>query len=137
MANRKKSWLPNTPKRPKSQVPPAIKAEVEHRGNTLVESVIKPKHIKSPPDDADFNYLVDIYTKWYRQYFYFYAKYHCPSPSAMAPDFETGFARLEYTGSGTFNLSYMRHTEQWWEIYSGLSLEECFEAIEDEPHFIP
>ena len=44
MANRKKSWLPNTPKRPKSQVPPAIKAEVEHRGNTLVESVIKPKH---------------------------------------------------------------------------------------------
>lgn len=137
MANRKKGWLASTPKRAKSQVPPDIKAEVERRGNTLVESVIKPKHIKPPPDDTDFNYLVDIYTKWYRHYFYFYAKYACPSPSALSSSFETGFARLEYTGGGTFNLSYMRHTKQWWEIYSDLSLEECLEAIADEPHFLP
>lgn len=137
MANRTRSWRASTPKRARPKVPPAIKAEVECRGNELVEAVIKPKHIKPPPDDTDFNYLVDIYTKWYRNYFYFYAKYHCPSPHAMAPDFETGFARLEYVDRDTFNLSYMRHTGQWWEIYSGLSLEACFAAIEDEPHFMP
>jgi len=41
-------------------------------------------------------------------------------------------ARLEYTGDRKFSVSYMRHTEQWWEILEGLSLEECFEAIREQ-----
>ena len=64
MADRTRNWRASTPKRAKPKVPPAIKAEVERRGNERVEAVIKPKHIKPPPDDTDFNYLVDIYTKW-------------------------------------------------------------------------
>ena len=75
MTNRKKSWRSSPLKRSKPQVPSAVKAEVERQGKQLVEAVIKPKHIKPPPDDADFNYLVDIYTKSHRNYFYFYAKY--------------------------------------------------------------
>jgi hypothetical protein len=137
MAKLKKTWLPSPTKRSKPMVPQTVKTEVERRGNALVEVMIKPKHIKPPPKDMRFNYLVDISTKWYRNYFYFYAKYHCPGPNAIAPFFETGFARLEYVGADTFNLSYMRHTGQWWEIYNGLSLEECLKAIQDEPHFIP
>jgi hypothetical protein len=35
------------------------------------------------------------------------------------------------------NLSYMRHTGQWWEIFRELSLNECIEAINDMPHFTP
>lgn len=97
--------------------------------------MIKPKHIKPLPADSGFNYLADIYTKWVRHYFYFYATYHCPSPRALAPSFDTGFARLEYIGGESFNLSYMRHTRKWWELYDGLSLEDCLSAIGDEPHF--
>ncbi|PON19112.1 hypothetical protein C2W62_04355 [Candidatus Entotheonella serta] len=137
MANRKKSWEPSPSRRAKPKVPQSVKAEVERKGHELVEYVLKPKHITPPPDDSDFNYLADMYTKWYRNYFYFYAKYHCPSPHAISPEFETGFARLEYVGDDVFNLSYMRHTGQWWEIYSGLSLAECLATIEEEPHFIP
>ena len=137
MASRKKSWRPSPPKQTKPKVPPAVKADVERRANELVETVIKPKHIKPPPADSDFNYLADIYTKWVRHYFYFYATYHCPSPRALAPSFDTGFARLEYIGGESFNLSYMRHTGKWWELYDGLSLEDCLSAIGDEPHFLP
>ena len=36
-----------------------------------------------------------------------------------------------------YNLSYMRHTGQWWEIYRDLSLEECLAAVRAEPHFLP
>ncbi len=36
-----------------------------------------------------------------------------------------------------FNLSYMRHTGKWWEIYPDLTLDECMNAIRDEPHFMP
>jgi len=36
-----------------------------------------------------------------------------------------------------FNLSYMWHTGKWWEIYPDLTLDECMDAIRDEPHFMP
>ena len=80
---------------------------------------------------------MDIFTKWYRNYFYFCAKYHNPGPNAISPFFETKFARMEYVAEDQFNLSYMRHTGQWWELFSGLSLNECIETIEDMPHFTP
>ncbi len=94
-------------------------------------------HIKQPPVNNTFNYIVDIYSKWYRNYFYFIAKYSCPGPRAISPFFETKFARIEYINNNCYNLSYMRHTEQWWEIYTDLTIDECLKAIRDEPHFLP
>lgn len=131
-------WLYKPPPRkPKHDVPEPIKAEVERRVNELVERVLKPEHIKPPPEDKIFNYVVDIYTKWYRNYFYFCAKYCCPAPNAISPFFEDKFARLEYAGGDTFNLSYMRHTGQWFEMFGEITLDECIEAIRDMPHFMP
>jgi len=137
MARSKKRWIYSPPKPPKPKVPESVKEEVERRGNELVESTLKPEHIQPPPEDARFNYLVDIHTKWVRCYFYFCATYHSPGPNAISPYFEMSFARMEYVGDNKYNLSYMRHTGQWWEIRQGLSLDECLEAIRDEPHFIP
>jgi hypothetical protein len=114
-----------------------VKREVETRAHEFVEAVLKPKHLKPAPKNADWNYLVDISTKWYRNYFYFCATYCSPGPHAIAPSFETQFARLEYVGNQQFHLSYMRHTGQWWELYTALSVEECLQAIRDEPHFLP
>ena len=89
------------------------------------------------PADTQWNYIVDIYTKWYRGYFYFCSKYHCPGPTAMTDYFEDKFARLEYVGNGRFNVSYMRHTEQWWEILQELTLDQCLEAIQQIPNLQP
>lgn len=80
-----------------------------------------------------FNYIVDVYTKWYRSSFYFCATYACPGPQAISSSFETKFARMEYAGDGLFNLSYMRHTGKWFEIFKGLSIDECLETIRDFP----
>lgn len=97
-------------KLPKSKMPENIKLEVETKANEFVESFLKPEYIKPPPEDMRFNYIVDIYTKWYRSYFYFCAKYASPDPRAASPFFERKFARMEYVGDNLFNLSYMRHT---------------------------
>ena len=137
MAKQKKRWVYSPPKQPKSKVPDSLKVDVKTKADKLVESVLKPNHIKPPPEDAHFNYPVDIYTKWYQCYFYFCCTYHCPGPNAMSPSFESKFARMEYIGNSLFNLSYMRHTGKWWEIYTELSLDECFETISQEPHFLP
>ena len=122
MAKSKKTWVYSPPKPPKPKVPESVKAEVEKKATELVESTLKPR-IEPPPKDERFNYLVDIYTKWHRNYFYFCGKYCSPGPHALSPYFETRFARLEYIGKDRFTLSYMRYTGKWWEIYEGLTLE--------------
>jgi hypothetical protein len=111
--------------------------DLEKKAEALVETVLKPTHIEPPPEDTRFNYIGDIYTKWYRSYFYFCAKYHSPGPNAISPFFETKFARLEYIGNGHFNLSFMRHTGKWVEIYTDLSVDECLSAVKDDPFFHP
>lgn len=130
-------WVWSPPKQPKLKVPDAVKAKVEAKANDLIETVLRPNHIKPFCGDERFNYIVDIYSKWYRNYFYFCARYACPGPNAISPFFESKFARMEYIGNEHFNLSYMRHTEQWWEIYTDLSIDECLKAIREEPHFLP
>jgi len=127
---RQKIWVYS---QPKPKVPDAVKVGVETKAMALVKDTLKPEHVKPPPKNAKWNYIVDLYTKWHRNYFYFCAKYACPGPNAMSPYFETGFARLEYSGSvgrqSRFNLSYMRHTGRWLEIRCGLLLEQCLAEI--------
>lgn len=133
----KMTWVFAPAKSPIFKIPDNVKALIEERANQLIESVLKPQHIKPKPPGSDLNYVVDIYSKWHRHYFYFCAKYRCPAPNRISEFFEHKFARLEYSGSDSFNLSYMRHTEQWWELYQEMSLKECLEAIRQEPHFLP
>ena len=101
------------------------------------DTVLKPAHIKPPAGDERFNYIVDLYSRWYRNYFYFCSKYACPGPNAISLYFEAKFARLEYVGYDRFHLAFMRHTGKWCEIYINVSLDECLAAIRDEPHFLP
>jgi hypothetical protein len=128
-----------SPQKPK--VSDAVKVGVEIKAMALVNDTLKPEHVKPLPKNAKWNYIVDLYTKWQRNYFYFCAKYACPGPNAMLPYFEMGFARLEYSGGvgrhSRFNLSYMRHTGRWWEIRHGLSLDQCLTEIRGGGLFHP
>lgn len=134
MAKTQKTWVYSPPK---PKVPASVKAEVEQKANELVETVLKPQHVKPPPKDYDLNYIVDIYTKWYRHYFYFCSKYCSHGPNALSPFFEAKFARMEYVGGKRFNLSFSRHTGEWIEIHPGLALDKCLMAITEEPFFQP
>jgi hypothetical protein len=137
MAKNEKRWFFSPSGAPKPKVPELVKIEVKQVCDELVESVLKPRNIDPDLQEQRFNYIVDIFTKWYRNYFYFYAKYHSPEPNAIEPFFETKFARMEYVERDRFNLSYMRHTTKWWEVYPDMSVDECIEAIRDDPLFTP
>jgi hypothetical protein len=137
MKKRQKGWFFPPEKPPKHKVSENVKIEVETKSRELVESFLKPKYIKTTPTDELFMFIVDIYTNWYRNYFYFNSKYRSLSPNAISPFFETKFARMEYAGNDRFNLSYIRHTGQWLEIYTGLSVDECLAAIKNDSHFLP
>ena len=126
------------PAKKRAAVPAWLKTEVEAKAKQLIETVLKPKHLVPPPPDGPFNYITDIGAKWYRNYFYFFSTYACPSPNALAPTFEAMFARMEPLADGTFALYAMRHTgKEWVGVLDALSADECLKAIEDDPWFVP
>ena len=132
-----KRWVYSPKSAPKPKVPDTIKKLVQEKCDAFVEEALKPRHIQPPPDDMRFNYIVDLYNLWYRSFFYFCAKYRCPAPNCISEFFELRYTRLEYTADGTYTLAYMRHTEKWQEVYSGLSLEECLSTLNNEQIFWP
>jgi hypothetical protein len=56
-----------------------------------------------------------MYPKWHGGYLYLCSKYRCPAENRISEFFEDRFARLEYVEENRFNLSFKRHTGQWWE----------------------
>jgi hypothetical protein len=115
----------------------SLKAEIDARARDLIDNVLKPKHVQPPPAGKQFNYIVDIGAKWFRNYFYFFSIYARPCPNAHSPTFESKFARMEYSGDDKFALFFMRHTGEWVGIYDAMSVDECMKAIQHDPWFVP
>lgn len=135
MAKPPKRWVYSPGKPTPSPVPATLKAEVTTKANELIETVLKPKYIQPPPENPQFNYIVDIYGKWFRSAFYFCATYSVPGPDAIAPSFEAKFARMQYAGNQRFHLAFMRYTGQWIDPYSAMTVDECLAAVRDDPFF--
>ena len=124
-----------SPKKQNVKVSDDIKATVNDKASKVVE-LLRQKHINPANNKEGFNYIVDIYSKWYRSYFYLCSKYETNSNDAIYPSYEVKFARMEYVDNHKFNLSYMRHTGKWQEIYQDLSVDECFDVILNEGLFL-
>lgn len=134
----KKTWVYSPPRPAKPTLPEALKAEVTARANELIETTLKPRHVQPPPENPQFNYVEDLYTKWYRGYFYFCATYRVAGPHAMVPTFESHFARLEYVGDNRFNLAFKRYTGEWIDLpYRGITLDKALAEIPVQGYFIP
>ena len=125
------------PAKNRASVTASIKSEVQTKAKSLIDSVLKPKHVLPPPGKVQFNYITDIGAKWHRNYFYFFSIYACSGPNALSPTFESKFARMEPNGGGKFALCFMRHTGEWVRLYDAISVDECMKAIQDDPWFVP
>ncbi len=131
--SRKYQWVYSPPK---PEVPDQLKKEVIEKSQALVQR-FKQDYVKPPPKDPKWDYIIEIYTKWHSNYFYFRATYACPGPNAISPTFGTGFARMEYVGDGKFNLAYMRHTGQFWQVDKDLTLKEALQTIQENGLYHP
>jgi hypothetical protein len=132
MAKQREYWISGIGRR---SLPGTVKDEVDTKTTDLIENVLKPKHIQPPPKEPKFNFIVEIKTKWLGSKCYFISVYRSPGPHAES--FESKFARMEYVGNAKFNLSFMRHTGKWVEVYMGISVDECLKVIQDDPWFQP
>jgi hypothetical protein len=137
MAKQRKAWMSGPATKPKSSLPGAVKDEVDTKATDLIEKVLKPRHVKPPPEGRQVNYITDIKAKWIGSTCYFISIYACPGANAIAPTFEEKFAHMEHVGDAKFALSFMRHTGKWVALFNGLSADECMKAIQDDPWFQP
>ena len=113
-----------------------VKDSVTQEASDLINNTLKPRYIKHEIETNFSNQLFDISLKWRGSSLYFLAKYNCVGENAISPTFESKFARLVFVGDNKFSLSYMRHTDKWFELHSGLPSQKCFSAIETKPYFV-
>ena len=135
MAKPREAWN-IIPRRKAAPVTASLKIEVETKARDLIEKDLKPKYVKPPKKGEQFNYITDIGAKWFRNNFYFFSTYACPSPNALSPTFEAKVARMEPLGDGTFALYAMRYTgNEWVGVFDALTVDKCMKSIQDDPWF--
>ena len=86
---------------------------------------------------TEFNYPVAIYGKWHGNKYRFLTRYRSDDPRSSAPEFDAPFARVDYVSRDCFDLSWHRHTGEWFRVFERLSLAEALHLIESEPYFVP
>ena len=91
---RKKYWVFSPVKNSKTKPSEFDKISIQNYFQPLVES-FKSQYIKENPNKI-FNYLIDIYSKWYQNYFYLCEKFKSEHPNRLTDEFEVKFIRLKY-----------------------------------------
>jgi hypothetical protein len=111
------------------------KSRIEGQCQPLIEK-LKSLYVSENPDKR-YNYLIDVYTRWYGDYLIFCGRYRSENLNSVVDEFEDKFVRLKITKRDNFDISYMRHTGKWVLVAADLTLNECLEMIEGVPTFHP
>jgi hypothetical protein len=131
----KRIWISKESRKSILKLTDLEKNDIMTQCQPLVE-LFKNQYITENPAKG-FDYLVDVYTKWYQNYFYFCEKFKSEHPNRIKDEYEVKFVRLERIGKDRFIFSYFRHTGQWFIVTNDLTLKDCLEMIEANPNFHP
>jgi hypothetical protein len=103
---------------------------------TFIDKVLKPRFLPEIRV-APFNYPVDIRGGFHGRNYRFMQRYRSGFDDNLGWEFDAAFCRLEYVGRDRFDVSWHRHTGQWFCLYRGRSLAEALELIERDGHLHP
>ena len=105
---------------------------------TFIEDVLIPRFLPEVRPTEAFNYPIGIFGKWHGGKYRFIQRFRSDRPeNKLDPEFDSPFARIEFVSEDRFDLSYFRHTGQWWTVYRGVSLAEALSLLETEGIFHP
>jgi hypothetical protein len=107
---------------------PSEKAAIGVACSRFIADVLKPRFLPEIRV-TEFNYPVDIGGKWHGRYYRFFQRYRANGPHSEGGEFEAPFARLEYVAPDRFDISFHRHTGQWWPLHRGVSLDEALRLL--------
>jgi hypothetical protein len=102
----------------------------------FLADVLKPRYLPAI-EPTEFNYPIAIYGKWHGNKYRFITRYRSDRKDAIEPEFEAPFARIEFVSRDRFDLSYFRHTGEWFCLYQAIGLDEALKLIGEGAHFRP
>jgi hypothetical protein len=102
----------------------------------FIADVLKPRFLPEIRP-TKFNYPIDLYGKWHGNKYRFITRFRSDDLRSYAPEFEAPFARLEYVSRDRFDLSYHRHTGEWFRLFERVSLVDALHLIASDSHFAP
>ena len=85
MVKRQKRWIYSPRKPVPPRIPEDMQMEVTKKANELIDTLLKPNYLQPPPETPQFNYIIDIYGKWYRSYFYSAVRIVAPAQMPYPP----------------------------------------------------
>ena len=123
--------------RPGDTLAEGVRQEVARRAEDLLRRRFRPwLKLEKRSRVHGFNYAIEVFPEWRGASFYLCVRYRTPS-GRPEDDFVVRTTRLKHVGRGRFELAYFRHTNRWQPVYSGLTVQECFDTIEAEEVFWP
>jgi hypothetical protein len=128
-------WISKESMKTKLKLTDSEKNDIMTQCQPLVH-LFKNQYVIENPDTR-FDYLVDVYAKWYHNYLYFCEKFKSEHANRIKDEYEVKFIRLELTGKDRYNFSYYRHTGQWFLVTIDLTLKDCMEMMQANPNFQP
>ena len=103
----------------------------------FIEDVLRPRFLPEVRP-TEFNYCVEIFGKWHGTKYRLLQRFRNDRPDRYSErEFISPFARLEYVGRDLFDLSYFRHTQQWWPVDRGVTLDEALALLETNGIYHP
>ena len=117
--------------------PDSEKHAISESCQAFIEQVLKPRFLPEIRPTEEFNYPIDIFGKRHGGKYRFIQRFRSDREDALDPEFDSPFARIEYVSRDRFDLSYFRHTGQWWTVYRDVSLAEALSLLETEGTFHP
>ena len=78
-------WMPATKRASKPKVSPETKAVLKAQADRWVEDYLKPAKVEPPPENPNFNYLVDIFYQVAWQLFLFLRHLSLPFTQCHQP----------------------------------------------------
>jgi hypothetical protein len=111
--------------------PAAEKAAVTAACDRFIAEVLKPRFLPEIKP-TEFNYPVDLYGKWHGNKYRFIQRFRSDRPERIADEFEAPFARLEYVSPDRFDISWHRHTGEWFRLHRSVTLAEALRLMESE-----
>jgi hypothetical protein len=125
----RKIWAPGParPQAPNTAEKRAIISACEH----FIATVLKPRFLPEIKP-TQFNYPIDIHGEWRAGRYRFMKRYRSGFADNAGWEFDAPFARLSRMAPDRFDIHWMRHTGQWWPMYSGKTLEEALHLLETD-----
>jgi hypothetical protein len=97
----------------------------------LIVDVLRPRCLPEVRP-TQFNYPIAISGKWHGNKFRFITRYRSGHADNLGEEFDAPFARLEYVSPDRFDISYFRHTEEWFCLHRSVTLAQALRLIESE-----